>query len=262
MNKLQQIYDSYGIYNLSHGIVGDKLGDAFEDYCIYIFQNDEYLKAFNARSNITDNFEFNIFKTLLLKYGIQPDAFIQKINATDDVKPKTSGGLPKTDIILDLYLSDKNIIQIPISVKQSIVKKVAFAEFDVATIVREIGITDKELIVLLEKHQRDASAKNFSSEEKLLLTEKLKPISKKLVKWVATGCPDDSSDLRIPKIIIKFQLIRNTYEINNFDIYTADEYVNHIMYDFNNSLKKGGFGTGLSWTYATGSKGLKIQFKG
>lgn len=260
--KLQQLYEDYCIYDLPHGIVGDKLGDAFEDYCIYIFQRDEYLRAFNTRTQINGNFEFEIFATTLLKHGIPQEVSIQKICATDDVKSRISGGLPKTDIILDLYLSNRTILQVPISVKQSTVSKVAFAEFDVATIVREIGITDTVLISLLEKHQEDASAKNFSSNEKQLLTDKLQPISKRFVKWVATGCPDNSCDLRIPKIILKFDLARNTYKINKYAIYTPDEYVNHIMYDHNGKLKKGGFGTGLSWTYATGSKGHKIQFKG
>ncbi len=260
--NLQQLYDDYRIYDLPHGIVGDKLGDVFEDYCIYIFQRDDYLRAFNARTPINGSYEYTIFATTLLKYGIPPETNIQEICATNDVLSRVTGGLPKTDIILDLYLSDTNRLQVPISVKQSTASKVAFAEFDVDTIVREVGITDTELINLLKKHQTDASAKKFSSSEKQLLTDKLQPISKNFVKWVATGCPHNSCDLRIPKIILKFDLARDTYIINKYAIYTSDEYVEHIMYNHNGELKKGGFGTGLSWTYATGSKGHKIQFKG
>lgn len=113
---------------------------------------------------------------------------VQKITATDPVPVRLSHGLSKTDVIMNVY--DKTTTKYPISVKQSTVDKVAFAEFDVNTIVKEIGIKDQELIRLLNKHQTDASAKNFTQEEKEILTEKLKPIARKFVRWVVTGFPE------------------------------------------------------------------------
>ena len=61
--------------------------------------------------------------------------------------------------------------------------------------------------------------------------------------------------------ILKFSLTKQN-EIIAINCYTIDEYVDFLVYDKNGNYKKGGFGTGLSWTYATGSKGKKIQFKG
>jgi hypothetical protein len=67
--------------------------------------------------------------------------------------------------------------------------------------------------------------------------------------------------LRFPELLLKFSLTKND-EITDIKCYTVDEYVDYLVYDKNGNNKKGGFGTGLSWTYATGSKGEKIQFKG
>ena len=75
------------------------------------------------------------------------------------------------------------------------------------------------------------------------------------------GSPVESEDLRYPILMIKFALTK-TNEIKNINVYSIDEYVDSVMLDKNLKLKKGGFGTGLGWTYATGSKGRKIQFKG
>ena len=62
-------------------------------------------------------------------------------------------------------------------------------------------------------------------------------------------------------MLIKFSLTKSN-QILNIHCYTIDEYVDYLTIDRYGNPKKGGFGTGLGWTYATGSKGEKIQFKG
>jgi hypothetical protein len=95
-----------------------------------------------------------------------------------------------------------------------------------------------------------------------MLKENLKPYATKLVRWVLTGSPDrDCTDLRFPKLILKIDCTKKD-EIKDIHIYDIDTDINSVMKDKNGNIRAGGFGTGLGWTYATGSKGKKIQFKG
>ena len=258
--RLQNLFDEYGITDLVHGAREDKMGDAIEDYCVSILNSTEILNKYKTNCiNTNDTDEF-IFYNTLSKIPVDKNKII-KIFATRDIEHRFTGGNPKTDMIIEIHCADSRVIPVPISIKSSTVSKVAMAEFDVDTIVREVGIREAELKNLLLKHQVDASAKNFTAEEKEKLYELLIPYARKFVRWVLAGSPVESEDLRFPVLMIKFALTK-TDEIKDINVYSIEEYVDSVMLDKNHNIKKGGFGTGLSWTYATGSKGRKIQFKG
>lgn len=270
---LQILYKKFDIGNLQFGIIHDKLGDVYEKYCVEILENSEFLEMVKNHVDATEQ-EFSIFKDLLAVYGIQDYATIAKIEASDPVPVRMSHGLSKTDVIMKVSFADGTSKRYPISCKQSTVPKVAFAEFDVETICNEIGIPDGRLKDLMEKHQRDASAKHFTASEKRELGDLLRPIARNFVRWVVTGSPVENADnICIPTSIIKFDLRKprdrynislenGDFEFMGYKVYTIDEYIDTIMLDKKGTIKPGGFGTGLSWTYATGSKGHKIQFKG
>ena len=79
--------------------------------------------------------------------------------------------------------------------------------------------------------------------------------SRKLVKWVLSGSPDDSSrDPRIANTLVTFSTDSKGNPIG-LEVCSIDSKVSKLL------SRKGGFGTGLSWTYATGTKGKKLQFK-
>ncbi len=260
---LLSLFNQYSIQFLGHGAREDKIGDVFEDYCVQLLNNNDFLQR-AKQNNLKNDIDEYVYSSLI-KYFPNLSQ-ISNITATNIIEHRYTGGNSKTDVIADITYQNGDVTYFPISVKQSTAAKVAMAEFDVATIVREIGITDSRLIELMEKHQRDASAKNFTFNEKEELTQRLRPYKKRFVKWVVSGCPEDSNDLRFPKIIIKFGLTKpfneqSLEEIESINSYTIDEYVQNILYN-NGYPVRGGFETGLSWTYATGSKGYKIQFKG
>lgn len=258
--RLKRLMQYYNISSLSHGKKEDKLGDVYEDYCVELLEDKLLLEkkknnALDIRN--TDEYVYNsIFNKNVVPYFNK----IKNITATNDIKPRFSGGNPKTDVIAYIE-TDTGIIHLPISVKQSTAPKVAMAEFDVNTIVSEVKITDPIVIELLEKHQRDASAKNFTELEKANMRSHIEPYIKRLVRWVVSGTPEAVNDSRFPELLLKFSLTKSD-EILEINCYTVDEYVDYLVYDKNGNFKKGGFGTGLGWTYATGSKGEKIQFKG
>ena len=129
-----------------------------------------------------------------------------------------------------------------------------------------------------QRNHADAEAETLSAKdveaEKAELTALMAPIGRDFVRWVLTGSPTTNpNDVCIPTSLIKFKLKKPTdrYNINiakgdfdyiSFEMLTIEECIDRIMYKSNGTLKPGGFNTGLSWTYATGSKGQKMQFKG
>lgn len=269
---LEKLYAKYNISNLSYGIVHDKLGDAYEEYCILIFSNKEFLSAFQKGENI-DSVEFNIFKSLLIKANIADVMNIKEITATNIVPHRKTHGNAKTDVIATITYKDGKEIKLPISSKQSYVRKVAVAEFDVDTICDEAKIDNARVRDLMRKFQIAKSAKGLSNSEKVELKELLKPYAKNLVRWAITGSPEEKpTDVVFPTLLVKFKISKpkDRYNIKvdkgelhylDHSIYTIDEYVELTMYDKNRNIRNGGFGTGLSWTYASGSGGRKIQFK-
>lgn len=269
---LNTLYEKYDIANLSYGKVHDKLGDVYEEYCISIFTNKDFLSAFQNGENI-DNVEFEIFKTLLTKGGVKNIHEIKEISATNVVPHRATHGNAKTDVIATILYDNGQEMKLPISSKQSYVRKVAVAEFDIDTICDEAKIDNARIRELMRKFQAAKSAKGLSNSEKVELKELLKPYAKNLVRWAITGSPEENpSNVVFPKLLVKFKISKPKDRFNihvdkgelhylDHSIYTIDEYIDLTMYDRNGNIRNGGFGTGLSWTYASGSGGRKIQFK-
>lgn len=265
MSKLlENLYIKYEISQLPNGKVGDALGDVYEEFILEIFKDLATMRKWPE-----DSLERLIVKGLF-DYFPEYERNIESISSSKKDIPKTkNGGSPKTDVYLVVNLiNSPSPIIIPLNIKQSTVPRVSFAEYDADTISEALGITDPKLISLLIKHQCDASAKNFTDNDLGYLRTHLAPYTRNLVRWCITLSPiPTSQDVRHPEYVIRFDLHhplknpQNGNQYKNFNIYSIDEYINKIMFTNKMKPRKGGFGTGLSWTYATGSKGLKIQFK-
>lgn len=260
---LNNLYIKYRINLLSHGALADALGDVYEEFIEAIFKDLNTINSWKIGS--LEHRIVNDLFTYLADYV----PHIQTVSSSRKGIPLTvNGGSPKTDVYLDIVLIDGQKIVVPLNIKQSTVPKVSFAEYDVNTIVNVLGIQDSHLIYLLEKHQLDASAINFSTAEKLYLKQYLQPYARGLVRWCITlNANQTSQDIRYPEYVIRFDLYHpknNNLLANQYKevkVYDIESYINKIMLNNKGELKTGGFGTGLSWTYATGSKGRKIQFK-
>lgn len=269
---LNNLYEKYNISNLSYGKIHDKLGDLYEEYCLDILNNPQYLQIAKNNSESGD-LEFEIFKSIFSIYEFKDFSNIEKIEATNKIPFRETRGLSKTDIIVTIIYKDDKQVKFAMSCKQSYAPKMAFAEFDVETICKEVGITDNRLKDLMLKHQIEKSAKNFSTSEKQELRKLLEPISKRFVRWVVSGNPEEKpAALVFPTSIIKFKLQKpkDRYNIKvdagdlqllSYQTHTVEDYINSVMLNKKGKIRTGGFGTGLSWTYATGSGGCKIQFK-
>lgn len=256
---LPELYSKYDIPNLRFGIKTDKLGDVYEDFVVEIFRDLPTTISLLK----TQSLEKEIIKEFFRKTRINIQE-VTSIKATTKCIPRRkSGGSSKTDVIVYLELKNRKKIDVPISVKQTSAPKVAFAEFSVDTICEEVGITDPIVKKLMEKHQRDASATNFTSQEKKELKLRLEPYVERLLRWIITMSPTKNTPSNAyPKWVLKFNLTKETSEVIDWHFYSIEEYIDYIRLNKKGNPKSGGFGTGLSWTYATGSKGTKIQFKG
>lgn len=262
---LANLYQKYNIYQITNsGALTDALGDVYEEFVEAIFKDLPTLKSWP-----TDSLEYYILDQIL-RYLDLDISQISTISSSRNGIPLTSnGGSPKTDVYLKIVLVSGFSCLVPLSVKQSTVPRVAFAEYDVGTIINDLSITDPKLIYLLEKHQADASAKNFTPTERDYLRKNLAPHVRNLVRWCITlNALPTYQDIRYPEYVIRFDLhhpknsgaLGNTFKAVN--VYDIEGYIDKIMLNLKGQPRSGGFGTGLSWTYATGSKGKKIQFKG
>ncbi len=262
---LTTLYQKYNIQQIvNQGALTDALGDVYEDFVEAIFKDLSTLQSWSANS-----LEYSIADQIL-KYLNLDISQISTISSSRKGIPSTlNNGIPKTDVYLNIVLVNGLNRLVPLSIKQSTLPKVSFAEYDVATIISNLSITDPKLIFLLEKHQADASAKNFTPTERIYLRTNLAPHVRDLVRWCITlNAKPTYEDIRYPEYVIRFDLhhpkksghLGNTFKAVN--VYDIEGYIDKIMLNLKGQPRSGGFGTGLSWTYATGSKGKKIQFKG
>lgn len=259
--RLKVLFKKYGIGSHKYGKKEDKLGDVFEDYCAEILSDHTLLQKYHENILSDKNTDELIFELILNREEIPSSKDIVKIEASRNVEHRTTGGNAKTDVIADITYEDGKVVHMPISVKQTRADRVAMAEFSVDTIKREVGIKDERVIELMTIHQNDGSAKNFTSEQRTELKTKLKPYAMDFVRWVISGTTEkNSTDLRYPKLILKIK-VDNKANIKKIYVFNIDEYIDIVTKTKRGTLRWGGFGTGLSWTYATGSGGKKIQFK-
>jgi len=259
-SKLNELYDLYKINTLCYGKNYDKLGDVYEDYCKYLLSSKDLLyKAQAAHIATEEDIEYRLFISMMNSHDVFDFSGINKIMVDEPVPNRNSHGKPKTDLIANIIYANGNNDKWPISCKQSQNTKVAIAEFSVDTICSEIGITNFRLKELLTKFQVTASALTFTKSEKQELRDLMKPILRIFDRWALTGSiNEEPTDLRVPTTIVRFQL-NKIHEFQSCSVYTIENYIDKLI---NGAKRGGGFGTGLSWTYATGSKGHKIQFKG
>jgi len=246
---LTNLYGKYNIDGLSYGKLADALGDMYEEYVREVFSDQEITSSFLPNGEII-TWDDYLVHSICAPYGIS------HIDSVDfpSISKRESGGSPKTDIAL--LINEQHLVKL--TIKQSSAKNVTAAEFDVETIKREVGIHNKKVLSLVEKHQSDGSAINFLRSEKEELKDLLEHlnIKEKLVRWVLSGSSktDDNEDIRVANHSLMFK-INKSYLLQHINSYPIEQCVERITH------RSSGFGTGLSWTFATGSKGKKIQFK-
>lgn len=257
---LSKLYDDFGIDQLphtQHGVTSDRLGKLYEKYILDIFKDIESLKKYNTNAFPQEK---DISSKLLKALNLDLDNIIDVSSSDTDLGRTVAGGSPKTDATIRFTFNNRSSRLVPLNIKHSSKKKVSIAEYDVETICTGVGIPDGELKELIRKHQNDQSAKLFTPVQKQHLTELLEPYLERFIRWCVTLRAEKSEgNILHPDLLIRFQVIDREYvdvTIKNIDDYVSDRIAE------GSKARKPGFGTGLNWTYASGSKAKKMQFKG
>lgn len=260
---LSKLYDDFGIDQLpkiQHGTTSDRLGKLYEKYVLDIFKDIETLKRYS-----TDIFpqEKDILSKLLDALKIDLNNILSVSSSKENLGRTIAGGSPKTDATITFTFNDRSSRLVPLNIKHSSKKVVSIAEYDVETICKGVGIPDGELKNLIRKHQDEKSAKFFTLKQHQRLTELLEPYKEKFIRWCITLSSEKSEgNILYPDLIIRFIVKKCEYE--NVMIQNIDDYVAEKIEKGKKVIrgKNVGFGTGLNWTYASGSKAKKMQFKG
>ena len=256
---LQRLYEEFDIDNLplqQHGKTSDALGKLYEKYIIEIFKNMDSISTLHSN-------EYPQEKDIIQKFlDIKNITFtdISNISSSDhDLGRTIAGGSPKTDVVITLTLHGQPPLCIPLNIKASSKNKVSIAEYDAETICTSVGIPDGELKDLIFKHQNDQSAKNFTFLQKQRLTELLKPYRKVFIRWCITlNSQPSQENILYPDLLIRFKVINR--EFVSVEMCDIETYIDTKIAAA--EKRNSGFGTGLSWTYASGSGSKKMQFKG
>lgn len=257
---LSKLYEDFGIDqlpNTQHGVTSDRLGKLYEKYVLDIFKDIDSLKKYT--SDIFPQ-EKDISSKLLAALDLDLNNIMDVSSSDTDLGRTIAGGSPKTDAMIVLKLNDHSSRLVPLNIKHSSKNKVSIAEYDVETICKGVGIPDGELKELIRKHQDDQSAKLFTPVQKQRLAELLEPYREKFIRWCVTLSAEKSEgNILHPDLLIRFKVVDREYV--DVTIRNIDDYVNDRVAD-GSKPRKPGFGTGLNWTYASGSKAKKMQFKG
>lgn len=257
---LSKLYKDFGIDDLpvaQHGKTSDRLGKLYEKYVLEIFNDIQSLKKYSSDMYPQEKYFSN---KLLNSLDINLNDIAEVRSSDTDLGRTIAGGSPKTDATITIKFNDQTSRLVPLNIKHSSKKKVSIAEYDVDTICRGVGIPDGELKELIKKHQDDQSAKFFTPLQKQRLADLLEPYRERFIRWCVTLCAEKSSEnILHPDLLIRFKVIDREYvdvSINNIEDYVSERIAE------GSGVRKPGFGTGLNWTYASGSKAKKMQFKG
>ena len=183
---------------------------------------------------------------------------IKKVFKAENVLVPTrdNGSQAKTDRCV--LVNDVHYIKV--SVKQSGSSQVAAAEISVDTINKEAfgGKMKEDYLQCMLMFQEVGNQTLLASSGKIKsFKEDLKEdydFRGRLLRYVLSGSSSENSDdIRVADYIVEYAVDANG-TAKSKSVKTVAEKLDLI-------IGKGTFGTGLSWTYATGTKGEKIQFK-
>ena len=172
---------------------------------------------------------------------------IFSIKAHSDIPVFDNRGKPKTDLVIDVLLSNGTNHSLKVSIKKTKKRKSSFHEYSVEEFIKVLKITDSSVIELLYKHQNDGSAKLMSEYEKQILRNYFSIPENKLAlyNWVLMGVGGQGKDHQIANCILK-----------NDKFYSIEDYIKEYL------SSDCGFGTGFSWTRQSRGQGRPIQLKG
>lgn len=254
-SELISMIEKKSLANLSAGQSKDILGKSFEQRVVDTLSSIDNLRKWNTPDKPIAGTYFETYKSILGSM-LTPDQKIYKIVASSDAEvigKLPSGGNPKTDVLVNIHLTDDTNKVLTISCKRSVAKAVTVHQYKASAFSEVLDESDTILASLLTAFQENPSLKDFGLDNSEQLEKALEPHLHKLALWVLAGI-GGSGD---PEKQWATHLLTYNDESDNFSFYTIDEYYQKLV----TQNIQGHFGTFFSWTYASKQRGKSIQLK-
>ena len=253
--QFYSLIENIALSTLTVGKQKDIQGKDFEIRVADILSDKNNLIRWNKDSGVIDGSHYPIFETILNSFKLIKGS-INKIHATaskEKIGILPSKGNPKTDVLVTITLISGENITKTISCKRTNAKSVSVHEYSAESFSDVLDSSNSKLKDLLILFQNTPSLRDFGEENTRLLTEELKPYSKKLSEWVLGGVHGiGNKDIQWATHILTY---------NNNDNSVACKTINEYIDKLTEQGIKGHFGTFFSWTYPSKKRGKKIQLK-
>ncbi len=237
---------------LEAGQAKAKLGLHFEEKLVDSLNNQQNLEKWKGSSSTAVGYLYSLFEDVMKALGIKRQELIL-VSATSDIPKLPSGGSPKTDVLVELSMSDGTKKDYTFSCKRSSADRVSVHEYTADAFSNVLNPDDNELRSLLLEFQAAGGIKKMQEEHAKAFSQRLRTYDRKLSEWVLSGAGGEGD----PKIQWASHIIVLNENTNTYKISTIDEYIRECE----DKNAGGQFGTLFQWTYPSGGLGKRIQLK-
>lgn len=241
------------------------LGKFAEEFIVFLLNDSNNFILWNDYNNnfrTTKSFTFDKYKTILESFGlVHGRDKIFTIYASTNIPKLSNGGLPKTDIIVYLSLSNTAYIVRKISVKNTDKTEVTVHQGNVVDIIAaietfnktNISIPLRDALIDQQKYGGINDLKKFASSSYNTLNTELSKYNKELVAFSIFGeCS--------PQTFTSSQVADSILYYRNFQIFDKSTYISDYIEKY---ASNGQYGTPFKWTFQKSTdKGKRVQLKG
>lgn len=251
-NKVPKVKNALGQTSKSGSYYGVK-GNSLEREISAELNSKEFLKTY--KEGAKGKFSF-IIDYLLKKHDINLNDLI-RIDSSNTIPLLNSGGNPKSDIYIKLYLKTEEFFLETISIKSTTQNSVSCHDYKASDFIRVLTAGEK-LAFYIKHFQKTHSYKRFIDELPTGLKEEefielMKPKALILTEWALRGL-HDKKNLNKPELQVSNFLLIN--KNNKFLFYDYDLYIKELF-----KVKKLNYSVPFSWTYPSKKAGQRIQLK-
>lgn len=251
--------EEYALKDKVSGAKNTTKGNVYEEVIATILSNKSNLNKIKYNSNTEDGLHYKVFKTIINAIWKEDVSNVKEIKATNDkhkIGYLSNGGNPKTDILTTFMLDDGSAKHITISSKRTSNNMVSGHEFSADAISDVLNKDDDELRELLNEFQKCSNVKNMNPTHVTHLKSLLNKYNRRLVYWVIGGYYSPFL-VNEEKQCAQYILLFDNNENGDVHIHSTSDYCEYLL----NKERPKTFGTPLSWTFQSKSKGKKIQLK-
>lgn len=253
-SRLFDLIEEKALKSYNNGAQKTYKGNIYEVLISTILSYTDNLKLLQGGSNQEYvGMYYDVFKSVIFDLDIKDMQKIEKIEATNDknkIGRLPSGGNPKTDVLVNIMYKNKNTETRTISCKRSVEDSVSVHEYKADDFADVLDKNNEKLRRYLNEFQKVGAATQMKEEDKKGLELELKPLLKKLCRWVIGGYGGKGQGIQNADYILMYD------EVNIIPtVHTLDDYCKILL------RSKKAFGTPFSWTYPSKKRGESIQLK-